>query len=186
MEDEKIILLFWHRDEEAITAAKSQYESYCAAIAGRILDNWQDVEEVVSDTWLRAWETIPPHQPVSLKLYLARITRNLAFDRFRAQTREKRGGGEIALALEELRDCAASGQPGDRLDARELQWAVNGFLRKLPQREREIFLRRYFHLETAPEIARGLNISQVNVRTLLSRVRKKLKAYLKKEGLIDG
>lgn len=186
MEDGKIIGLFFGRDEAAIRAVGEKYGGYCAAVAGKILDDPQDVEEVVSDTWLRAWESIPPNRPVSLKLYLARIARNLAFDRFRAQSREKRGGGAVVLALEELRECAAPGQPGDSLDAKELGKAVNGFLKKLPRRERDIFLRRYFHLETAREISLGLGISEVNVRAILSRTRKKLRAYLIKEGLIDG
>lgn len=186
MEDEKILDLFWRRDEGAIEAAKREYGSYCAAVAGRILPDEQDVEEVVNDTWLRAWESIPPNRPGSLKLYLARIARNLAFDRFRRANREKRGGSAVMLALEELRQCAAPGGPGDALDARELQAAVNEFLRRLPRREREVFLRRYFHLETSGEIGRHIGISEANVRTLLSRTRKKLKAYLIKEGLIDG
>lgn len=186
MEDGRILALFQGRDEAAIQAVGEKYGSYCAAVAGKILDDPQDVEEVVSDTWLRAWDSIPPNRPVSLKLYLARIARNLAFDRFRSRCREKRGGGAVVLALEELRECAAPGQPGDSLDARELAGAVNTFLKKLPRREREVFLRRYFHLETAPEINRELGISEGNVRAILSRTRKKLRAYLIKEGLIDG
>ena len=186
MEDEKIISLFFSRDEGAIDAVREKYGGYCATVTRRILEDLQDVEEILSDTWMKAWESIPPNRPASLKLYLGRIARNLAFDRFRRENREKRGGGAVVLALEELRQCAAPGQPGDKLDAMELQKAVNGFLRSLPRREREVFLRRYFHLESTGEIGKTLKISEVNVRTLLSRTRKKLKAYLMKEGLIDG
>lgn len=186
MEDGQILDLFFAREEAALEEVREKYGAYCAAVAGRILDDRQDVEEVVSDTWLRVWETIPPVRPVSLKLYLARIARNLAFDRFRSKTREKRGGGAVVLALEELRDCAAPGRVGDDLDVRELRDAVNGFLRSLPRREREIFLLRYFHLDAAHAIARRMGLREDNVRAILSRTRKKLRAFLKKEGLIDG
>ena len=186
MEDEKIISLFFGREECAIDAVREKYSGYCMTVAGKILDDRQDVEEVLSDTWLKAWESIPPNRPVSLKLYLARITRNLAFDRFRQENREKRGGKAVILALEELRECTAPGRPGDQLDALELRRAVNDFLRDLPRREREIFLRRYFYMEATGNIARSMGIREANVRTILSRTRKKLKSYLLKEGMIDG
>ena len=186
MEDEKIISLFFSRDEGAIDAVREKYGGYCTTVTRRILEDLQDVEEILSDTWMKAWESIPPNRPASLKLYLGRIARNLAFDRFRRENREKRGGGAVVLALEELHACAAPGRPGDGLDARELQGAVNSFLRMLPRREREIFLQRYFYLESAGQIGDRLNLSEANVRTLLSRTRKKLRAYLVKEGLIDG
>ena len=185
MEDEWILTLYFDRDEAAISQTRQKYGSYCADVAGRILDQPEDIEEILSDTWLRAWNAIPPHRPVSLKLYLARITRNLSFDRFRSQTREKRGGGEITVALEELSQCLrAPGQPGDHLEAKELEAAVNTFLTQLPKRERDIFLRRYFYVESHPEIARRFGLLPGNVRTSLSRTRKKLKVYLNKEGFL--
>lgn len=186
MEDGHIIQLFFDREEVALEQTRAKYGAYCAAVIGNILEDRQDAEEILSDTWLRAWESIPPQRPVSLKLYLARIARNLAFDRFRSRKREKRGGNAVILALEELRDCAAPGNPGDHLDAGELKAAVNAFLRSLPRRDRAVFLRRYFHMETAPEIAGRYGLREDNVRAILSRTRKKLRAYLIKEGLIDG
>lgn len=183
MEDEKILDLFFDRNEEAIAAARDCYGSYCASVAGNILDAPEDVEEVLSDTWLRAWNSIPPQRPGNLKLYLARIARNLAFDRFRSQSREKRGGSQAVLALEELSHCIPSfDHPGAALEEKELGTAVNAFLAELPRRDRVIFLRRYFHTQSFEEIAAHCGISQGAVRTALSRTRKKLKQYLKKEG----
>lgn len=182
MEDAQILDAFWNRDEVAISAAEETYGRYCASIAGNILDCAEDVEEILSDTWLRAWNSIPPQRPDNLKLYLARITRNLSYDRFRTQTREKRGGGEIAVALHELSDCIpSSGQPGDRLDAEELREAINCFLATLPHRDRSVFLLRYFYAEPIEAIASRYGIRVGLVRTILSRTRKKLKNYLIKE-----
>lgn len=185
MEDKEIIGMFWGRDESAIQRAKEKYGSYCAAIAGNILGDHQDVEEILSDTWLRAWNTIPPKRPEHLKLYLARIARNLAFDRFRADSRAKRGGGEMTLALEELRECLpAPGNPEEQLAARELKKCINAFLWTLPGRDREIFLLRYFSVESTAAIAKKFRLSEAGVRTVLSRTRRKLKEHLKKEGYL--
>lgn len=185
MEDAQIISAFFNRDEAAITAVSSTYGSYCAAVARNILDSAEDVEEVLSDTWLRAWNSIPPQNPANLKLYLARITRNLSYDKFRAQTREKRGGGEPALALHELSECIpAFGQPGEKLEAEELQKEINRFLAALPARDRQLFLLRYFYIEPLEAIAKRYGIRQTLVRTILSRTRRKLRNHLEKEGFL--
>lgn len=184
MEDREILSLYQHRDEGAIEATAKKYGGYCAGIAGNILNIREDVEEVLNDTWMRAWSTIPPERPAVLKLYLARITRNLSYDRFRAQNRDKRGGGTVTVALEELAECIpAKGQPGDALAAKELREAVNRFLGTLPDRDRAVFLRRYFHVEDTVVIARAMGIRETGVRTILSRTRKKLKKFLEKEDL---
>lgn len=183
MEDQQIIALYFDRDEQAIAATKEKYGGYCAAVAGNILDAPEDIEEVLSDTWLNTWNSIPPQKPDNFKLYLARITRNLSFDRFRSQSREKRGGSQIILALEELSQCIpAPSHPGQALEAKELSAAINAFLSALPRRDRVIFLRRYFYTQSFEEIAAAAGISQGAVRTSLSRTRKKLKHYLEKEG----
>lgn len=187
MDDTQILQLFFDRDQEAIRQSRNAYGDYCASVAHRILDDAGDVEEILSDTWLRAWNSIPPANPGSLKLYLARITRNLSFDRFRAKTREKRGGSAVVLAMEELRECAdPSATPELALEQKELNLAVNSFLETLSKRERGIFLLRYFYLEPAAAIARRYSLREDHVRTILSRTRKKLKKYLIKEGLIHG
>lgn len=185
MEDRGIVDLLFSREEQAICLLRDTYGSYCSAVARNILDSPEDIEEVLSDTWLRVWNSIPPERPRNLKLYLARITRNLSYDRFRSLTRQKRGGGEVAAALEELAHCIPGPeQPGDILEARELQRAVNVFLSALPRRDREIFLRRYFYIESCDAIAARCGIRPTLVRTVLSRTRKKLKDYLEKEGLL--
>ena len=182
MEDSKILDLFLRRSESAIEHTREKYGAYCAGLARNILDSGQDVEEVLNDTWLRAWNSIPPQHPAHLKLYLARITRNLAFDRFRSRQRLKRGGGEMVLALEELKDSLPSSPgPEAALEAKELRQCVNRFLASLPRRDREIFLLRYFHVESVESIARRYQLSQSGVRTVLMRSRKKLKDHLKKE-----
>ena len=184
MEEQAILTSLYNREESAITQMQQSYGSYCASIARNILEDPQDVEEILSDTWLRAWNSIPPAKPTHLKLYLARITRNLSFDRFRSQSREKRGGGEAALALHELSECIGSGSPEEALEAEELRSALNRFLSTLSKRDRSIFLLRYFHLEPAEKIARRFAIRPDHVRTILSRTRKKLRQYFIKEGLL--
>ncbi len=182
MDDLTILRLFEARDEAAIPRAEQTYGGYCANVVRAILPSAQDVEEVLSDTWLQAWRTIPPQKPQHLHLYLARIARNLAFDRYRAQNRAKRGSGEVALALDELAHCLpAPGTVEDVLSARELARCINAFVGELPARERSIFLRRYFFVESIAAIAQGCGLTQTNVRTILTRTRKKLKIRLEKE-----
>lgn len=183
MEDNSILSLFFQREERAIEETERKYGGYCAGIAGNILDNHEDIEEVLNDTWMRVWSSIPPEHPGVFKLYLARIVRNLSYDKFRGQNRGKRGGGTITVALDELAQCIpARGQPGDALDAKELKDAVNHFLGTLPDRDRMVFLRRYFHVEDTAAIAGSMGVRETAVRTVLSRTRKKLKKYLEKEG----
>ena len=184
MEEQIILTSLFNREESAISQMQQTYGPYCASIARSILDNDQDVEEILSDTWLRAWNSIPPAKPAHLKLYLARITRNLSFDRFRTQSREKRGNGETALALHELSECIGSGSPEEILEAEELRNGLNRFLSTLPQRDRQIFLLRYFHLLSTEAIARRISLRPDNVRAILSRTRRKLRQFLHKEGLL--
>lgn len=185
MQDEEILTLYLERDEQAIQQTAEKYGGYCLELADRILKNRQDAQETVNDTWLRAWQTIPPKRPGVLKLYLAKITRNLAFSRCRAQNAQKRGGGELALALEELEDCV--GKDNDLLERvalQELTDCIGSLLEALPHRDRCIFIRRYFYLEEIGFIARQYGMKESNVLMVLSRVRKKLKAHLMMEGYL--
>lgn len=183
MNDEQIIALYFDRDEQAIQATADAYGSYCGKVAVNILKNTEDAEEAVSDTWLRAWNTIPPQRPQYLRLFLGRITRNLSLSIWRAKTAEFRGGGEVSLALEELSECVSQGtNPEALLQTRELGQSISGFLRTQPQNYRIIFLRRYFYLESSKQLAARFGISDANVRMILSRTRKGLREYLKKEG----
>ena len=183
MRDEEIISLYFERNEQAIRETISAYGSYCRKIAGNILENEADVEEVLSDTWLRAWNAIPPQKPQYLRLFLGTVTRNIALSVYRAQVAQRRGGGEMPLALEELSECIGQGSdPEATVEAKELGKLISAFLRSEPQNSRVIFLRRYYYLESSKQIAQRLGTSESNVRLQLSRTRKKLKAYLNKEG----
>lgn len=183
MEDEAIIRLYFARDERAVQETDCKYGGYCFALANGILHNDQDSEETVSDTYLKAWNAIPPKKPTVLKLFLAKITRNLAFTRWRAYSAQKRSGGEMELVLEELEECiAAPGQVEDSLNGKELALTIRGFLDTLPEKEQNIFLRRYFFVEESEEIARRYGMNRATVLRTLSRTREKLKAHLLREG----
>ncbi len=181
--DLQIIELYFKRDEKAISETADKYGKYCFSVANNILSSEQDAEECVNDTWLRAWNSIPPQRPGNLRLFLAKIARNLAFDRFKKLRRKKRGGGEIVLALEEIGEFVPGGdRVQSELEERELMRAVNRFLHSLPERERNIFINRYFHVETAKLIAEKYGLTEGNVQKILSRTRMKLKKYLETEG----
>lgn len=186
MEDSQIVELYWKKDGEAVRQSEEQYGGYCLTIAENILHNREDSEECVNDTWLHAWNAIPPQRPMRLKYFLARITRNLALDRWHAMTAEKRGGCGIEPVLEELAECAdPAGSVENELIAKELGDAVQRFVRALPEREGNLFLRRYFYTESIREIAARYRLTENHVMVLLSRTRKKLKAYLIKEGFLN-
>ena len=160
-----------------------KYGGYCFTLANSILHNDQDAEETVSDTYLKAWNAIPPKRPGIFKMFLAKITRNLAFSRWRTYSAEKRGGGEMELVLEELEGClAAPGGVEDTMNAKELARTIRAFLDTLPEREQDIFLRRYFFMEESETIARRYGMKPATVLRTLSRTRMKLKRYLLKEG----
>lgn len=183
MEDKSILDLYFARDEQAITETDQKYGGYCHSIANRILNSNEDSEETVSDTLLQTWNAIPPQRPTFLRLFLAKITRNLAFTRWRKLSALKRGGGETELVLEELSGCIPGReQIDDRLNAKELAAAIRSFLDTLPDRDQDIFLRRYFFVEDAQAIAVRCGIRRSNVNVILSRTRSKLKAYLTEEG----
>lgn len=184
MEESRIVELYWQKNSEAIVASEEKYGEYCRTIAENILHNREDAEECVNDTWLHAWNAIPPQRPQSLKLFLARITRNLSFNRWNAQAAEKRGGRETALVLDELAECLQSETDveGEVL-SRELNACVHSFVRGLPARERKVFVLRYFYTEPISQIAEHCSISENNVKVILNRTRKKLHKQLIKEGL---
>lgn len=183
MEDEAIIKLYFARNERAVQETDKKYGRYCFTLADAILHNRQDSEETVSDTYLKTWNAIPPKKPEVLKLFLAKITRNLAFTRWRAYSAQKRGSGELNLVLEELDGCiAAPGQVEDHLNGTELAKTIRAFLDTLPEKEQNIFLWRYFFVEESDVIARRYGLKRATVLRTLSRTREKLKAYLIKEG----
>lgn len=183
MDDNRIIQLYWDRNDQAIHATFQKYGYYCKAIARNILNNEEDAEECVNDAYLNAWYAIPPHWPEQLATFLGKITRNLSFNKYRHNHAEKRGGGEMALVLDELADCVSDKDTVEQLiDFQELKNAINLFVRGLPSKKRSIFIRRYWYADSVSEIARDHGISQGSVSKILERTRKQLKTYLTERG----
>ena len=180
MEDRDIIEMYFARDERAISETSSKYGSYCGSIAMNILGSREDTEECVNDTWLRAWNSIPPHRPNLLRVFLGKIARNLALDRYKARTAEKRMGGEFAMSLDELDDCIGT---VDERESAEIGESISRFLRTQPKETRSVFVCRYFYCDSISDIARRFGISEAKVKTLLFRTRSKLKIHLEGEGI---
>ncbi len=181
MEDKEIIELYWRREERAIDESSKKYGGLCASVAGRLLMSREDCEECVSDTWLRAWNAMPPERPNILKAFFARITRNLALDRLRKSSAAKRGGGEAPLALEELGECVSGKPIESELELQRVTEVLNGFLRGLSARDRELFMRRYWSAEPVADIARRLKMSRQAAATQLFRLRQSLRRKLEEE-----
>lgn len=184
MNDTEILALYEARSEQAIQETRTKYGTYCAAIAYRILESIEDSQECVSDTWLKAWNTIPPARPGNLQAYLGRITRNGALHRLREQRAKKRGGGSAALALSELDECVTDGEtPEDALLRGQITEAVDRFLEGLSQEKRAVFLLRYWYFCSTREIARKTGMRENTVSSVLFRLRKQLKTHLEQEGI---
>ena len=186
MEDSQIVDLYWRKDANAIKESDTKYGAYCYAIADNILRNSEDSEECVNDTWLHAWNAMPPQKPSKLQLFLAKITRNLSFNRFNARSAQKRGSGEIVLVLDELTECIAYSESAEQeYEGKELEQCIRLFVQTLPQRERNVFVRRYFYTEPVSAIAKRYNLTESNALAILSRTRKKLKTHLTREGFFS-
>lgn len=185
MEDAQIVELYWHRKADAISETSNKYGAYCFRIADNILHSREDSEECVNDTWLNAWNAIPPQRPNVLRMFLAKITRNVSVNRFHARSAEKRGGGEFTVVLDELADCVASETDVEAAyEERELEQLVRRFAQGLPERDGNVFVRRYFFTEPIATIAAQYGLTQNNVMVILSRTRKKLRQKLIKEGYL--
>ena len=185
MDDKNIIGLYWSRSESAIEETDRKYGRYCYRIAFNILANQQDSEERVSDTYLTAWNHIPPERPQILSAYLGKITRNLSLKYWRDQHTQKRGGGQTVLALEELEQCISAGSSTEQeVDRRLLADAINRFLDSLKDEQREIFLQRYWYLQPIEQIAREHSYSDSKITSMLFRIRGKLRQALEKEEFI--
>ena len=179
MMDAQIVDLFFARSEQAIQETDRKYGHFCFKIAWSILSNREDAEESVSDSYLAAWNCIPPTRPNQLGAFLAKITRHIALDRWRRRSAEKRGGGEVDVALEELEDCIAGSDTAEgTLQRKELQAALNRFLETLPERERAFFVSRYWYLRSIREISEKTGLSESDIKTRLFRTRGKLRTFL--------
>jgi len=179
MNDESIIELYWQRSEDAVKETENKYGRYLFSISKNIVSDIEDCKECVNDTYLKAWETMPPNRPSRLSLYLGRITRNISIDRYRRKNSKKRKPSEYILALDELNGCEPSRDYIDeRIDQIHLTHIIEEFLMKLPEETRNIFVGRYYYMDSIKDIARNTKISEANIKVKLYRVRKELKEFL--------
>ena len=182
MEDSQIVTLYLRRSEQAIAETAAKYGKYCFSIAQNVLENSEDAEETVNDTYMGAWNAIPPHRPAVLSTFLGKITRRIAIKRWQMNTTKKRGGGETLLVLDELSDCIpAHDNVESEIENAELSRLLGRFVLALPQTERNVFVCRYWYLDPICSIAQRYGFSQSKVKSMLSRTRKKLRIYLQKE-----
>ncbi len=185
MNDTEILDLYWARDPRAISESQFCYGRYCHSIAFHILRDREDSDECVNDTWLRAWNSIPPGRPNRLAIFLGTITRNLSLDRLKKRRAAKRGHGEMELALDELAECVPTARSTeDEVETAELSRMIDRFLHTLPGRECSVFLRRYWYVEEYAEIAERYHMKLNTVKTSLFRTRVKLKKFLEQEGIV--
>ncbi len=182
MDDSAIIALYWQRDEEAIRQTQYRYGHRLSQLANRILEDSQDAQEIVSDTYLKAWQTIPPQRPVYFFAYLARICRFLAFGILDRRNAQKRRADMVALTAE-LELCIPDTRQADRLEGEEIGRVLTCFLNAQDPESRTIFLRRYWFAQPVREIALELGCTQSKIKTRLHRTREKLREYLAKEGI---
>jgi len=183
MDDTKIVQMYFDRNEQAILATSEKYGSYCTAIARNILGNYEDAEECVNDTYLNTWNAIPPKKPQLLSTFLGKITRNLAFNRYKHNTADKRGGGEISLVLDELADCVSNEDDIEQTyEYKELVAAINEFLSTLSKEKRNIFVCRYWYTDSIADIAARYHLTYAAVSMTLSRLRPKLHSFLAERG----
>lgn len=185
MDDSQIVALFWNRDERAIKETALKYGQYCFSIANHILNNQQDAEECVNDTYQGAWTSIPPNKPEVLATYLGKITRRLSLKILRNKDANKRGNGEVSLSLEELASCLPTvDNVMQNIEFNEVVAILNSFLAALPVNERRVFVRRYWYANSINEICKQYGFSKSKVESMLHRTRKKLKKTLEQEGYI--
>ena len=179
MQDNLIIDLFFERNEQAIAETQIKYGSYCKTIAMNILHDDSDSDECVNDTYLAAWNSIPPNRPERFSSYLARLTRNISLNRYKSRTTERRGGGEFALSLDELDDCVADTDKS----AEELGKLISDFLFREKKETRQVFVRRYFYGDSIEDIAKRFTFSESKIKSMLHRTRLALREYLTQNGV---
>ena len=187
MQDGAIVELYWQRNELAIEETDKKYGKYLFRIADNILFDREDSNECVNDTYLKAWNTMPPNRPGVLSVYLKRITRFTAIDKLRQRNSLKRKASEYALAIDELKECEfTSDSIDERIDQMHITECIQNFLKTLPAEARNIFVGRYFYMDSIKEIAKKMNLSESNVKVQLYRMRQTMKEYLMQEGGIKG
>ena len=182
MNDETIVELYWQRQERAITETQKKYGPYLHQIANNILQNREDSQESVNDTYLAAWNSIPPHRPQILRAYLVKLIRRIAIDCYRKRNRDRRKDDQYALSLDELSDCIPRNSPQEAMDEKLLAEAIGQYLRTLPKMSRVAFVGRYYYLDSLREVAGYCHMTESKLKSLLFRLRKGLRDYLIKEG----
>lgn len=183
MEDIKIVQLYWDRNQTAITETATKYGSYCTSIAKNILGNHDDVEECINDTYLNAWNSMPPHRPLLLSTFLGKITRNLSFNKYKYLHASKRGESEIPAVLDELDECVSGKIDVEQeIEYQELVKVIDDFLASLPSRKRNMFVCRYWYNDSITSIAKQFDMKENAVSMTLRRTRIKLKEYLMERG----
>nr|MBQ4454109.1 RNA polymerase sigma factor [Clostridia bacterium] len=183
MEDNRIVDLYWQRNERAISETAAKYGKYLHSISFQILQNAEDAEECVNDTYNDAWQSMPPHRPSILSTFLGKITRRISIDLWRKYSAEKRGGGEVALALDELEECVSGTEDVEaEVERIELKTKLNNFLFALPQIDRQVFMCRYWYMDSISDISKQFAYSESKIKSMLYRTRNKLRAMLEKEG----
>lgn len=182
--DDAIVELYWHRDETAIEQTHEKYGKHLYRTAYNILQDALDSEECQNDTYLAAWNAIPPQRPRVLPAFLTQIIRRIAIDRYREKQRQKRIPSELTISMEDLHESLQE-DPAERSqwEAEHLGRILSDFLRKLPEREQHIFLRRYYFADPIDDIARTLGVSESTVYKQLTKLKKSLKSYLEREGV---
>lgn len=183
MTDEKIVELYWNRDEAAVAKTQSKYGRYLTKIAYNILTDMEDSLESVNDTYMHAWKSIPPHRPNQLSTYLAKITRRVSIDILRKKSRDKRIPSEYTFSLSELDDVIPGGKSVEsQLEVEELGKAINAYLKTISPEAKRLFVGRYFFLDSLKDVAKYCDMSESKAKSMLYRTRCGLKAYLEKEG----
>jgi len=179
-----IIDLYFSRNEKAVDETAKKYGNYCFTVSKNILKSEGDAQECVNDTYLKAWNNIPPTKPLKLKVFLGRITRNLSLDRFKFNRAKKREGSEFELLLTELEECVAHDLTVEaEFDSNLVVQIINEWLLSQIAANRKIFVRRYWHAESIKDLVNNYQISESKVKSILFRMRKSLKAHLREEGV---
>lgn len=185
MEDQEIIELYWKRSEEAISETEKKYGAYLFTIAYHILQSNEDARECVNDAYFSAWRAIPPRRPEKLQAFLGKLVRNTSLNRRKESHAQKRGAGQVPLALSELEDCIpAVTRVEEYGESAALTNAIERFLYAQTQPKRNIFIRRYWYLSPIRELAKEYGMSQSKIKSLLFRMRKELKTHLEKEDFL--
>lgn len=183
MTDNEIISMYHNRNEKAIDETEKKYGKYLAKIAHNVLGNYEESKQCVNDTYMRAWESMPPHFPSVLPAFLAAITRGLSIDVYRKNNAEKRKGSQFALSVEELAECVSgSDSAQDLSELNELSAAISQFLWEQSENTRNAFVARYFFSDSIRDTAKMCKVSESSMKTLLFRTRKALKDYLNERG----